>query len=161
MKRLLIMLACMVSVAPVYSASFDCTKATTKVEKLVCKNAEISTLDDELDKAYKIALSKSNAEQKQLLGVDQRHWMKDIRDACKDMDCVKLAYQNRIHELISSLAQDAEPTYTADVTKEMSGSWLRLYSDEVMNIGVDAERYKPDQPIPIDAVFVQFRDYHP
>ena len=31
-----------------YSASFDCAKASTVVEKSICSNATLSTLDDQL-----------------------------------------------------------------------------------------------------------------
>jgi uncharacterized protein len=34
------------------AASFDCGKAGTKVEKIVCSDADLSKLDEELNAAY-------------------------------------------------------------------------------------------------------------
>ena len=34
------------------SASFDCKLAKSNIEKLICSNSEISSLDDDLSKAY-------------------------------------------------------------------------------------------------------------
>jgi uncharacterized protein len=38
------------------AASFDCGKATSEVEKLICGNEELSRLDDSLSEAYQEAL---------------------------------------------------------------------------------------------------------
>lgn len=160
MLRIWVVFMCVAVMLPVRAANFDCAKATTKVEKLICDNAEISTLDDDLGKMYQNALNKSNAEQKQHLGANQRHWLKNIRNACQEAGCVKLAYQSRIRELMTDFPLAASAPST-DATKEMPGSWLRLYSGRVENIAVNAGRYQPDQPIPFDALVVQLRDYHP
>lgn len=45
-KRWMGWLLCLVAV-PVQAASFDCGKAGTKVEKLVCADAELSKLDED------------------------------------------------------------------------------------------------------------------
>lgn len=37
-------------------AGFDCSKATTKIEKMICADAGLSKLDEQLDTAYKTAL---------------------------------------------------------------------------------------------------------
>ena len=37
--------------APVYAASFDCNKASTKIEKIICADSELSKLDGELQEA--------------------------------------------------------------------------------------------------------------
>ena len=44
----------------VHSASFDCQKAKSVNERLICKDVELSKLDDELVFAYKEALRKSS-----------------------------------------------------------------------------------------------------
>ena len=43
-----------------HSASFDCQKAKSVNERLICEDAELSKLDDELAFAYKEALRKSS-----------------------------------------------------------------------------------------------------
>ena len=43
-----------------YSASFDCQKARSINEKLICQDADLSKLDDEFGVAYKRALQNSD-----------------------------------------------------------------------------------------------------
>ena len=40
------------------AASFDCAKAVTNIEKMICSDAELSKLDEELSKAYSEVLKK-------------------------------------------------------------------------------------------------------
>ena len=53
MKCILNLFGLLVLTLPVQAASFDCAKAGTKVEKLICGDAGLSKLDDELAAAYK------------------------------------------------------------------------------------------------------------
>jgi uncharacterized protein len=39
------------------AASFDCGKASTKIEQMICNNQELSDLDSKMAKSYKDALS--------------------------------------------------------------------------------------------------------
>lgn len=83
---------------PVQAASFDCAKAGTKIEKLICSDAEISKLDEELNAAYKTAVQdKTKAD---VIKQVQKQWMKD-RNSCADARCVKGAYETRLHSLAS------------------------------------------------------------
>lgn len=79
-----------------FSASFDCTKATSPAEVLLCKDSDTSSLDDKLQKAYKAALSEVAPSSKKALIEEQRHWMKYTRDACQDEVCLQQAYTARI-----------------------------------------------------------------
>lgn len=84
------------------AASFDCAKASTEVEKMICADPELSKLDEELGKAYSEALKKvPNAD---ALKQQQLEWMKE-RNACGDTDCVEMAYRSRIGELNSGQAE--------------------------------------------------------
>jgi len=80
------------------AASFDCTKAGTSVEKLICNNETISKQDEDLAKTYKNALDSTT--KKDELKKQQIAWLK-IRNVCKDETCVTQSYQNRILELSS------------------------------------------------------------
>lgn len=44
----------------VFATSFDCEKARSEVEKLICGDEELSRLDDSLNKAYQKALKRSD-----------------------------------------------------------------------------------------------------
>jgi uncharacterized protein len=79
------------------AASFDCGKAASEVEKLICGNEELSRLDESLNKAYLKALERPDIRQKMI--ESQRQWLKNERNACKNEDCLKKAYETRIKEL--------------------------------------------------------------
>lgn len=80
-----------------YGASFDCAKASSHVEKLICSNAELSKLDEQLSVAYAQgnALSKTKTEFKS----SQRRWLIEKRNTCVDTPCIKNAYETRLHEI--------------------------------------------------------------
>ncbi|MGC2049853.1 MAG: lysozyme inhibitor LprI family protein [Gallionella sp.] len=84
------------------AASFDCAKAATKVEKLVCADAGLSKLDEELNADYKTALQKYG--QAKTTKVEQAQWIKD-RNSCESNDCLKALYQARLQELNIEPAQ--------------------------------------------------------
>lgn len=78
---------------PVYAASFDCAKARTKVEHLICDNPELSKLDEELDETYKIA--QQDSPQNVAIKHTQKIWLR-VRNACGDVKCIKDAYTGRL-----------------------------------------------------------------
>lgn len=85
-----------------HAASFDCTKATTAVEKLICTDAELSKFDEELNAAYKAALQDKT--QADTIKQAQKKWLKE-RNTCADLACVESAYKTRLQELLSLPAQ--------------------------------------------------------
>lgn len=91
--------SCLVITQPAHAASFDCAKAATKVEKLICADAELSKLDDELNTAYKKALQ--GEKQADTLKQAQKRWVKE-RNGCADAACVKRAYEARLAKLTFS-----------------------------------------------------------
>lgn len=85
-------------VSPLIStaASFDCTKASTQIEKTICGNDSISRLDEVLASAYKAAkLSSADPDR---LQADQKEWVRS-RNACKNEECVKTSYETRLGQL--------------------------------------------------------------
>lgn len=97
-KSLLIVLAWLMLTTSAQGASFDCKKARTKVEKLICASAELSKLDEELDAAYKTALKNEGEEQDKIIRESQKNWIK-YRDNCKDAYCIRRAYEMRLSSL--------------------------------------------------------------
>jgi uncharacterized protein len=81
------------------SPSFDCSKATTPVEKLICTNPELSKLDVGLAEMYKEAVSKDRS-----IRDDQRAWNVE-KNKCTDVDCLKSAYEDRISELTNFIVR--------------------------------------------------------
>lgn len=87
-----------------HAASFDCSKATTLVENAICNDVEISALDDLLMDTYKKALA--NTDDQSGLKGEQRSWLKNKRNTCKNVACVKQAYVLRISELNGLIKSD-------------------------------------------------------
>ena len=86
-----------------HAASFDCAKARTKVEHLICGNAELSKLDEKLNTAYKTVLQEKRYARS--IKKAQIHWMKK-RNKCADAECVKHEYESRLYELTMKVEQD-------------------------------------------------------
>lgn len=80
-----------------HAASFDCAKATTKIENLICSNAELSKLDEDLNSAYQKSLLRNDVKQNAI--TSQKQWLKNERNVCQSVECIKLAYETRIKEL--------------------------------------------------------------
>ena len=80
----------------IFAASFDCSKATSELEKIICGDDELSKLDESLSKAYLQALEWRDIKNRTIKS--QRQWLK-VRNACKDAECLKNAYETRIKEL--------------------------------------------------------------
>jgi hypothetical protein len=83
------------------SASFDCNKATTKVETVICASNELRGLDLLLAFNFKMKkLSNSGVQHERFRDIqyDQREWLKK-RSACETYDCIKNVYITRIDEL--------------------------------------------------------------
>jgi len=79
--------------------SFDCTKASTRVEGLICDNPRLGELDSELAEAYRIALRDSPwASANRRIRAEQKAWIAR-RDRCSNAGCVKRMYQMRLGQL--------------------------------------------------------------
>ncbi len=79
----------------VNAASFDCQKASTDVEKLICSDTHLSVLDEDLAKAYKNALQRDPDRVK----TQQQRWLKYTRNDCTSLECLKDAYRLQIDRL--------------------------------------------------------------
>lgn len=78
---------------PAQAASFDCAKAQSFIEQMICNNSKLSKLDEDLSANYKIALQdKSNAK---ALKKEQLAWLNEV-NACPDAECVSSNYAGRI-----------------------------------------------------------------
>jgi uncharacterized protein YecT (DUF1311 family) len=87
--------------------SFDCTKASTRAEKMVCGNSELATLDQEMATNYKKAIDavKENNYSKNELKNEQIAWLKTLK-LCPDEACLAQSYKQRNNDLRSYFAGD-------------------------------------------------------
>ena len=112
-KMLLGTLALMPLLASAATPSFDCTKAHSAAEQLVCQDAGLAALDNELAALYPKAMSQLSAEQQKTEKAMQRGWIKGRNECWKESDsrqCVEESYQLRITELQIKGAQLRVPS---------------------------------------------------
>jgi uncharacterized protein len=96
-----------------YAASFDCAKAGTKVEKLICSTPSLSKLDSDLADIYKDALRKEPATRQ-----EQVSWIKD-RNKCADAACLETSYKERMDELTNFIVRsDRNALAVSDINKQ-------------------------------------------
>jgi uncharacterized protein len=81
-----------------HAASFDCSKAGTSAEKLICANTRVSELDEHLGRYYGAARAELGRGAACLMST-QREWLRKVRNACKDAACLERAYLHRLAEL--------------------------------------------------------------
>ncbi len=114
----------------IFAASFDCSKATTKTEKVICGDPTLSKLDEDMAVAYSKALKTSDPD---VVKKGQRKWLKEVLAPCiEDKVCIKKAYENRLRQLESSaLSEDQiSPTRTAEtIANGYSGKYIRKTND--------------------------------
>jgi len=102
-------IALLVVSADVVGASFDCAKASTAIEKMICSDAELSDLDGRLAQGYRSALER--AASPDAAKAAQRAWLTAERNRCADVACLKAAYRRRIEALgkVDAGGKDATP----------------------------------------------------
>lgn len=95
-------------VQPVLSASFNCDKARSKMEHMICSDAQLSAADEQLNIAYRHAVQRSEA--KPVLTQWQRDWLShsDEVRGCNDARCLTQAFLNRTLVLKSVAAAGDE-----------------------------------------------------
>jgi uncharacterized protein len=130
MKRSFYILILLLPAFPVASgaASFDCARAGTTLEKMICADQALSALDERLAQAYKSALSETaNAKD---IRQQQKRWLENVRDKCTSRACLVEVYEKRIKELASQ--QSEAPKSSAGEQEGEKEKWLssRLYGSD-------------------------------
>ncbi len=113
--------------AATYAASFDCAKAGSKIEKMVCADSALSKLDQDLGTIFN-SVKLGDAD---VIG-EQKMWLREKRNTCQDSDCLLNAYSRRIDELKGSK--------TCPIKGDtLQGSWARVKGGffEEMNFSDD------------------------
>jgi len=102
------------------AASFDCAKARYPMEKLICSDSKLSTMDEHLNAAFKDAVLRSNA--KPLMTKWQRDWLKsyDVTQ-CKDAKCLSTEFSKRI-DLLQNVA------VSSDSAAQWNGNFTKYYN---------------------------------
>lgn len=118
---------------PLLAADFDCSLATTAIEKQICADSTLSELDAALGVAYRnyqlwelnklqtLHTSEYNSYAdyevwKKGVKAGQRRWLKQVRNACSSTECLTKAYKARIAELNGQ--QAPLPTFRQSVNNK-------------------------------------------
>lgn len=112
--RLLFLSICFVLPVVSHAASYDCDKAVGKIEKAICLDGEVSELDSNLGRLY-YSLKRESG----LVVEDQKSWLKNIRNKCENIECLRSVYIARILYL-----KNAKLCPVMD--KDILGSWVRV-----------------------------------
>ncbi len=113
------------------AASFDCGQARQPVERMICADAAVSRLDEQLGAAYHAALDA--AVEPKDLARSQRIWLTQ-RDRCADPACLAALYRERI----------------AAIARVPRAAWL-TYTDARLGIAFDYLGNRRVAPCPADS----------
>jgi uncharacterized protein YecT (DUF1311 family) len=102
---LLTLLATSLCPLPSIAASFDCEKATTVIEKMICANSELSDLDEIMGRAYSTARYAEAT--RNAVKLAQQRWIKETRNQCTDVTCLRNAYTTRLNQLAPPITFEA------------------------------------------------------
>jgi uncharacterized protein len=76
--------------------AFKCSKASSKVEKMICADPTLSSADSVNADIYKeVVQTAGNPNQ---VKQEQRQWLK-TRNACQTVDCIAKTYDTRYNQL--------------------------------------------------------------
>ncbi|WP_084631464.1 MliC family protein [Ferrimonas senticii] len=129
--RLFLSMLLMTAVTPALAApAFDCAKASSQVEQLICQTPDLQQLDVRLNQLYRQALR----QQGDTIKPYQRGWLKGRDDCWKADDissCVQYSYQSRISELqVATGAAKADLVQTYQCANEQLIA--QFYNDTVL-----------------------------
>lgn len=143
--RILLFLSCAVLCGAVQAASFDCRAADTPVEKLICSDAQLSKMDEDLARRYEKIVANLNADDKREFMQAQRSWLKNSRSLCDDVACLRRSYETRIHmlEACDATCGDLVESYAFDgerhnlITIRDSNEHNRSFNEDLLKANLD------------------------
>jgi len=107
-------------VAASVSPSFDCSKASTPTEKLICRDSDLASMERTMVSAYRQALDRAAAGQKAAITREHYQWFSQYARTCdaKPSDserkvCVSTFLRDRTRALTSLAAQSTGPQAAA------------------------------------------------
>ncbi len=129
-----------------FAASFECARASTKVEKLICSDPERSKSDEDLTVSYVRVLK--SALDPEAIKNQQRKWLSEVRNHCDEVACLREAYASRIKQLASigkrkTLAVVAQSTTDFWVTNGSVNAVAHAADGSIVYLGGDFSQVGP------------------
>jgi uncharacterized protein len=82
-----------------HAQSFNCNYAKTPDEVLICQNADLSALDEQMSAMFFRLRNSLYGGQLRLLEAEQSSWLRNRMACGRDADCIDTAYEWRIRQL--------------------------------------------------------------
>jgi uncharacterized protein YecT (DUF1311 family) len=83
------------------AASFDCSRAATRVETAICEDRALSALDNQMAQNYRALLNRTSGATESRIRSEQKTWLRQ-RNACgEDARCLNREYRARIQSIAS------------------------------------------------------------
>lgn len=120
-----------------YSASFDCNKASSTIEKTICTDKTLGNLDDSLQQTYKKALE--NSQNANALKTSQLEWLKNVRNCCTDNNCLNHAYISRLAELDKQAVTTQPSLKAGEYLTEGGWGYLKISADKKASVHFSIE----------------------
>jgi len=133
LAKFYLVLSLIILTNPIMAASFNCDKAETDTEHLICDDSVLNEADDKLGKAYTQLREVLSKEETELLKQEQHNWLKK-RDLelinCSELDCEVQFYEIRIKQLapVEMAGFDCKKAAT-EVEKKICASRLLKHAD--------------------------------
>jgi uncharacterized protein YecT (DUF1311 family) len=103
------------------AASFDCGKATSSTERMICSHRELGIRDEMMARLYAAAQKQDESGK---LKDAQRRWLSKLQ-ACTDADCISHDYDERIEQLLrNKSAQTLATTFHTDGSNGNDGTLI-------------------------------------
>ncbi|MHC1727841.1 MAG: lysozyme inhibitor LprI family protein [Syntrophobacteraceae bacterium] len=148
------------------AAGFDCRKAASTVEKLICSDDALSKADEQLSTVYGQALA--SAADAAAFKKEEINWIRTERDKCRTKECLAAAYKKRIEVLSAPSPSEEywlrEPFSTTlkphdeDSEEEWDGPWyhacVKVHGPPTAPL-IDFEVYFPDSGQSVSAEYVR------
>ena len=105
---ILLLLLLFFAFAPAQAQSFNCRYARSADEVLICQDARLAALDEQLAANYAHLRQQVFRTERKRLEQSQALWLKQRRDCGRDADCIAQAYEERIQSLTVQAALPKE-----------------------------------------------------
>jgi uncharacterized protein len=134
-------------ITSITGASFDCQKANTPLEKSICADQTLNSLDSSLGVLWKTILKKYSQGDIPDLKAEQKYWIKQRNEHWKNNnDSLKVIYEKRIRDLTLKLEN-------LKVPKPIAGTYVSIQSILCSRgYGEEPEPYEDYDFIRIDKV---------
>lgn len=113
-----------------YSASFDCTKASTTIEKAICKSNTVSKIDEKLSMTFNTIRKSLNTKESKKFIEAQKLWLKkrDTEFAQKINDTEK---ENFLYSFYENRLDELKEYYASRIFKFPSGKELNQICNSI------------------------------